>query len=169
MTTEILSTPAPNPLATPLSDDGRQSPAAAAIVRGTRRLLLSMGFASVTELTLSTGRRADIAALSDKGEIWIVEVKSSVADFRSDDKWPEYEAFADRLLFAVAPDFPVEILPDSTGLVLADAYGAELVREAPVKPLPGARRKALTLRIARAAALRLHGVADPDAVRERVE
>ena len=154
---------------TPLTDDGRQSPAAAAIARGTRRLLLSLGFASITELTLATGRRADIAALSDKGEIWIVEIKSGVADFRADSKWPEYEAFADRLLFAVAPDFPLDILPATTGLVLADAYGAEIVREAPLKSLPAARRKAMTQRIARAAALRLHAMADPDFVRERLE
>ncbi len=139
------------------------------IARGARRLLLSLGFATVTELTLATGRRADIAALSDKGEIWIIEIKSSVADFRADDKWPEYEAFADRLLFAVAPGFPIEILPETAGLMLADAYGAELVREAPSRPLPAARRKAMTQRIARAAALRLHVLADPDFVRERVE
>ena len=154
---------------TALSDDRRQSPAAAAIVRGTRRLLLSMGLASVPELTLASGRRADIAALSDRGEIWIVEIKSSVADFRADTKWPEYHAFADRLLFAVAPDFPVEILPVTTGLVLADAYGAELVREAPLLAMVAARRKAITLRIARAAALRLHAALDPEFVRERVE
>lgn len=149
-------------------EDGRQSAAALAIARGVRRLLATLGMASVTELSLANGRRADIVAISDKGEIWIVEVKSSVADFRADGKWPEYEAFADRLLFAVAPDFPIEILPAKTGLVLADMYGAEIVRPAPNKPLPGARRKAMTLRIARAAALRLHAMADPEHVSERV-
>lgn len=151
------------------TEDGRQSPAAAAIARGTRRLMLSLGFATVQELTLANGRRADIVAVSDKGEIWIVEVKSCIADFRSDGKWPEYEAFSDRLLFAVAPDFPVEILPATTGLVLADAYGAEIVREAPLTPLPGARRKAMTLRFARAAALRLQAIGDPELVMLRVE
>lgn len=155
--------------ATSPSDDGRQSPAAAAIARGTRRLLLKLGLASLPELTLANGRRADVVALSDKGEIWIVEVKSSVADFRADAKWPQYEAFADRLLFAVAPDFPVDILPDTTGLILADAYGGELVREAPLRPLPAARRKAMSLRIARVAALRLHAAVDPDSISERVE
>lgn len=150
-------------------DDGRQSAAALAIARGARRMLATLGMASVTELTLASGRRADIVAISDKGEIWIVEIKSSIADFRADSKWPEYEAFCDRLLFAVAPDFPVEILPAETGLMLADLYGAEIVRPAPCKPLPGARRKAMTLRIARAAALRLHEVADPEFVNERVE
>lgn len=132
-------------------------------------MLLTLGMASVTEVPLANGRRADIVAVSDKGEIWIVEIKSSVADFRADSKWPEYEPFADRLLFAVAPDFPVDILPTETGLVLADMYGAEIVRPAPLKPLPGARRKAITLRIARAAALRLHALADPEHVSERVE
>jgi hypothetical protein len=150
-------------------EDGRQSPAALAIARGARRHLLGLGLATVTELTLANGRRADIVALSDKGGIWIVEVKSSVADFRADAKWPEYEAFADRLLFAVAPDFPVGILPAEAGLMLADAYGAEIVRPAPFKPIPAARRKAMLLRFARAAALRLHVLADPDFVRERAE
>lgn len=150
-------------------EDGRQSPAAAAIARGTRRLLLSLGMASLTELTLANGRRADVIAMSDKGEIWIVEIKSSIADFKADGKWPEYEDFADRLLFAVAPDFPVEILPESTGLILADAYGAEIVREAPARLLPPARRKALTLRFARVAALRLHYATDPEFVVERLE
>ncbi len=153
---------------TPL-EDGRQSPAAAAIARGVRRHLLTLGLASVTELTLASGRRADVVALTEKGEIWIIEIKSGVADFRADTKWPEYEAYADRLLFAVAPDFPVDILPLETGLMLADAYGAEIVRPAPLKPLPAARRKAMTMRIARAAALRLHLLADPDFVRERAE
>jgi hypothetical protein len=150
-------------------EDGRQSAAALAIARGVRRLLATLGMASVTELSLANGRRADIVAVSDKGEIWIVEIKSSVADFRADSKWPEYEAFADRLLFAVAPDFPIEILPAETGLVLADLYGAEIVRPAPCNPLPGARRKAMTLRIARTAAIRLHALADPEHVSERVE
>jgi hypothetical protein len=152
-----------------LSSDGRQSAAAAAIARGTQRLLLDKGLVSITELTLASGRRADVAALSDKGEIWIVEIKSSVADFRADSKWPQYEDFCDRLLFAVAPGFPLDLLPETTGLVIADAYGAELVREAPWKPLAAARRKAVIGRFARAAAVRLQALADPDFVRERVE
>ncbi len=152
-----------------LTDDGRQSPAAAAIARGTRRMLLAMGFATLTELTLSNGRRADIIALSEKSEIWILEVKSSVADFRADSKWHEYDDYCDRLLFAVAPEFPVELLPTDTGLVLADAYGAELIREAPPKPVAPARRKALVQRIARIAAIRLHSLSDPDFIQERVE
>lgn len=149
------------PVVGSLLEDGRQSPAAAAIARGLRRMLWARGLATVTELVLANGRRADVVALSDRGEIWIVEVKSSVADFRADTKWPEYRDYCDRLLFAVDRDFPVEILPADTGLVIADPYGAELLREAPLTPLAGARRKAMTQRFARAAALRLHALADP--------
>ena len=149
--------------------DSRQSVAASAIARGTRRLLLALGFASLAEFTLASGRRADIVALSPSGEIWIIEVKSSVADFRSDDKWQDYESFADRLLFAVAPDFPRDILPATTGIILADAFGAEIVRPAPELTLAPARRKAITLRLARSASLRLHALADPGFVQERVE
>jgi hypothetical protein len=101
--------------------------------------------------------------LTPAGDIWIVEIKSSIEDFRSDQKWPEYRDYCDRLLFAVAPGFPVEILPQGTGLVLADRYGGELVRAAPEHRLAAARRRALTLRMARIAALRLQSAADPDA------
>lgn len=156
------------PIAAPLTD-GRQSPAAAAICRGVRRLMWSLGFATVTELSLASGRRADVVAFSDKGEIWIIEVKSSIADFRSDSKWPEYAAYCDRLLFAVAPDFPLDILPVETGLIVADQYGAELLRPAPALQLAGARRKAVMARIARSAAVRLHALADPDFGLERME
>jgi len=132
-------------------------------------MLLTRSFATLSEVCLANGRRADIVALSDKGEVWIVEIKSSVADFRTDSKWHEYDDYCDRLLFAVAPDFPVEILPPETGLILADAYGAELTREAPLKPVAPARRKAIVQRIARIAAIRLHCLSDPDFVQERVE
>jgi hypothetical protein len=152
-----------------ICDDGRQSAAAAAIARGTRRMLLTMGMSTITELTLASGRRADIVALTEKGEIWIVEIKSSVADFRADAKWPDYYEYADRLLFAVAPDFPVEILPKEAGLILADAYGGDLARPAPLRSLPPARRKALTQRYARVAALRLHALSDPEFVQDRLE
>ena len=142
--------------------DGRQSPAALAITRGVRRLLWTLGLASIPELSLPNGRRADIAALSEKGEVWIVEVKSSVVDFRSDSKWPEYRDYCDRLLFAVDRAFPTEILPRDAGVIVADAYGAAVIRDAPVTPLAGARRKLVALRFARVAALRLHGFADPE-------
>jgi len=141
--------------------DGRQSPTALGVALGTRRLLAGHGFASVTELTLASGRRADIVGLGPDGTIWIVEIKSSVADFRADGKWPDYRDFCDRFSFAVPEDFPTEILPADAGLVLADGYGAAVAREAPEHRLAGARRKAVTLRFAHVAAGRLHGLVDP--------
>jgi hypothetical protein len=142
--------------------DGRQSPAAFAICRGVARLLRTHGVAAVTELALANGRRADVAGLADSGEIWIVEIKSSLEDFRADQKWPEYREFCDRLFFAVAPDFPRQVLPQDTGIIVADRYGGEIVRAAPEHKLAGARRRAMTLRLARTAALRLQGAVDPE-------
>lgn len=141
--------------------DGRQSERAAEIQRGACRFLRNLGHSVVTELPLSTGHRADIVALSRTGEIWIAEIKSSLADYQSDNKWPEYRAHCDRLYFAVATDFPADILPPDTGLIFADRFSAELIREAPEHKLAGGRRKAVTLRFARAAALRLQSVIDP--------
>ena len=143
-------------------EDGRQSLAAAEIARGAGRLLLAHGLASLPEVVLASGRRADLMAVTATGEIWIVEVKSSIADFRSDQKWPEYRQFCDRLLFAVAPAFPIGILPEDTGLIVADRYGGELVRTAPEHKLAATRRKMVTLRLARIASARLQGLADPD-------
>lgn len=141
--------------------DGRQSAAASLIARGTMRALRALGFAVVTELPLATGRRADLLALDRSGTVWIIEIKSSVVDFRSDRKWPDYRLSCDRLHFAVDASFPLELLPRDTGIFVADAYGAALVREAPLHPLPAARRKAVTLSAGRVAALRLHGLIDP--------
>jgi hypothetical protein len=132
------------------------------VCRGVGRLLRSLSMASLNELPLPNGRRADVVGLSPGGDIWIVEVKSGVEDFRVDTKWPEYRDFSDALFFAVAPGFPVEILPPDTGLILADRYGAEIVRPAPEMRLAGARRKAMTLRFARAAAFTLQIVGDPN-------
>lgn len=116
--------------------------------------------APVAEVSLANGRRADVVAVAGSGEIWIVEIKSSVEDFRSDRKWPEYRVYCDRLLFAVAPAFPSDILPADTGLIVADRYGGEIVRGAPEHRLSGARRKAVTLRVVHTAALRLQAAAD---------
>ena len=118
--------------------------------------------APVSEVSLANGRRADIAAVAASGEIWIVEIKSSIEDFRTDQKWPEYRDYCDRLFFAVAPGFPREILPADTGLVIADRYGGEIVRAAPEHKLAGARRKAVTLRLVHTAAFRLQAVIDPE-------
>lgn len=141
--------------------DGRQSDTALAIARGTGRLLLSLGFCCVSELALPSGRRADLVALDGAGEIWIVEIKSSVADFRADQKWTDYRLHCDRLFFATTLDVPCEIFPEDTGLIVADAFGAEIKCEAPEHRLPAATRKAMLLRVAQAAALRLQALGDP--------
>jgi hypothetical protein len=141
--------------------DGRQSETALAIARGTTRLLRSLGFASVSELPLPSGRRADLVALNERGEIWIVEIKSSVEDLRADQKWHEYRAHCDRLFFAFTQDLPCEIFPEQTGLIVADAYGAHMHCEAPEHRLPAPTRKLMTVRFAMAAALRINRLIDP--------
>jgi hypothetical protein len=133
------------------------------ICRGVGRLLHSHGLASITEFSLANGRRADVAGVSASGDVWIVEIKSCPADFRSDQKWLEYRAFCDRFYFAVAPGFPTAMLPDDAGHIIADRFGGEIVRDAPEFRLAGARRKALTLKLFRAAAFRLQEKIDPDA------
>ena len=155
-----------NPIEVITIQDGRQSPRATEIARGAARLLAQYDRRCIPELGLPDGRRADLMALGAKGELWIVEIKSSLEDFRSDTKWPEYRAFCDRLLFAVGRNFPIEVLPPDAGLLVCDRYGGELVREAPLHEMPTARRKALLLRFARVAAGRLMALADPEAGRE---
>ena len=145
-----------------LFHDGCQSHAAADICRGVARLLRAHGMASLGEVSLANGRRADVVAAAGSGEIWIAEIKSSLDDFRADSKWPEYREFCDRLFFAVAPTFPHEVLPADTGLIIADRYGGEVVRDAPEHKLTGARRKAMTLRLVHTAAMRLQAVIDPE-------
>jgi hypothetical protein len=146
------------------ASDGRPSAAARDICRGVSRLLQAYGFAPLAEVTLASGRRADVVGLSDRAEIWIVEIKSCLDDFRLDQKWPEYRAFCDGFFFAVSPTFPRQVLPADTGLIVADRYGGEILRGAPAHRLAGARRRALTLRLARTAALRLQGTLDPEHV-----
>jgi hypothetical protein len=141
--------------------DGRQSDTALAIARGTTRLLHAHGFSVVSELPLASGRRADLVALDDKGEVWIVEIKSSVADFRADRKWIDYRLHCDRLFFATCQEVPCDIFPPDTGLIVADAFGASFVCEAPEHRLPAPTRKSMMLSFARAAALRLQALADP--------
>jgi hypothetical protein len=129
--------------------------------RGVSRALAHRGFATLAEVSLANGRRADILALGRDGELVIVEIKSSVADFRSDRKWPEYLEFCDRLYFAVPGDFPVELVPADCGLIVADPFGAAILREAPVTPLAAARRRAVLLRFAVLGAGRLRRLLDP--------
>ena len=149
-------------LAASLPIDGRQSPTALAVARGTTRLLHSFGFSVVSELPLASGRRADLVALGADGEVWIVEIKSSIADLRADQKWMDYRLHCDRLFFATTLDVPCEIFPPDTGLIVADAFGASIVCEAPEHRLHAATRKSLMLAFARAAALRLAALADPE-------
>ncbi len=144
-----------------LKPDGRQSETASMVQRGVCRLLRASGFATLAEFTLATGRRADVIAVNEAGAIWIVEIKSCFEDFRCDRKWPEYQDFCDRLFFAIPTSMDDAILPAEAGLIVADNWGAEILRHAGETPLHPSRRKALTLAFARAAALRLHGLYDP--------
>ncbi len=148
-----------------LPPDGRQSDASLAIRRGVSRRLRANGYAVTAELALPTGRRADVAALSKTGEIVIVEVKSSIEDFRADNKWPDYLPFADLFYFATGPHVPADIFPDDAGLIVADPYGAEILREAELAKIAAATRKQMLIRMARAAMDQLYGLDDPEARR----
>jgi hypothetical protein len=106
------------------------------------------------EVGLPNGRRADIMAVGPRGQIAVAEVKSGIHDFRADQKWGDYIPFCDAFFFAVAPEFPREILPQEPGLIVADAFDGAVLREAPLAPLAGARRKALIVAFARLAASR---------------
>lgn len=131
------------------------------LARGVCRHLASHDFTTIEEFTPERGKRVDVMALGPKGEIWVIECKSSREDFRTDQKWDGYLEWCDRYFWAVDLDFPTELLPDDTGLIIADAYNAEIIRMAPEDKLAPARRKALTLRFARQAARRLRAYRDP--------
>jgi hypothetical protein len=125
-----------------------------AITRGVMRLMVDLGGAPIREWTLPNGRRCDVAALDRRGNIAMVEVKSSIEDYRSDSKWTDYEPYCDAFYFAVEAGFPLEIIPESVGLIVADGFGGGIVRPAIANSLAPARRKALILDFARMAALR---------------
>lgn len=133
------------------------------LARGVTRMLAAQGWSVLSEVALKNGRRADLLALSDKGDFLLIEVKSSLADFRSDSKWPNYLPFCDRFAFAVPEDFPLERLPPEPGLIIADPFGAVELRPAPETRLAPARRRALQIRFARLAAQRLLTLTDPEA------
>lgn len=133
-----------------------------ALARGVQRLLIQRNYAPLLEFTLGNGRRADIMAMGPKGDILIVETKSGVEDFIVDMKWPEYRDYCDAFYFAVTLDFPQALIPEDVGLIVADGFGGEIVREAPRLSLAGARRKAVTLSFARLAAARLLGAPLPE-------
>ena len=128
-----------------------------AVTRGAVRLLAALGYAPVLEAPLPNGRRADMMALGPKGDLLIVEVKSSWEDYRADRKWTDYAPFCDAFYFAVSPEFPRDLLPNGPGLIVADGFGGAILKDAPLAILAAARRKALTLSLARLAALRAIG------------
>ncbi len=138
----------------------RRPEVTAVVTRGAGRLLAQLGYAPLLETPLPNGRRADVMALGRRGEIAIVEVKSSREDFRADQKWREYQPYCDAFYFAVAPEFPRAVLPEGPGLIVADGFGGAILCEAPVTPLASARRRALTLAFARMAAARSLGLLD---------
>ncbi len=144
-------------------EDGRQSLAASDICRGVVRLLAAHAMTATSEVPLDSGRRADVVGLGSKGEIWIIEIKSCLDDFRTDQKWPEYRPFCDRLFFAVGPTFPREVLPEDAGMIVADRYGGDILRQASEHKVPATRRKSFTLQLARLGAARLQSVIDPEA------
>lgn len=134
------------------------------LARGVSRHLSALNFACVEEFTVTRGLRVDVMALGPKGEMWVVECKSSRADFQSDGKWQGYLDWCDRYFWAVDEHFPTDLLPDGTGLIIADAYDAEILRMAPEGKLAPARRKAMIQKFATHAARRLHALRDPGAL-----
>lgn len=142
--------------------DLRQSATALRVQRGVMRLLRhTYDMACYSEVTLKSGRRADVLAVGPKGEIWIVEIKSSLLDFQVDRKWHEYRDFSDRLFFAKPPELDAAIFPESEGLIVADGHDGAILRDSPDTPLSPARRKALMLKLARLGADRIHALMDP--------
>ena len=146
-----------------ISMDGQISSPGAALARGAARALVQLGFDPICEFGVARGLRVDVIALGPKAEVWIVECKSSLVDFRSDMKWQGYLPWCDRFFWAVDTDFPCEALPEEHGLFLADRYGAEIIRQGAETSLTPARRKSVTLAMARAALRRLHRYTDPNA------
>lgn len=131
------------------------------LARGVCRHLLGHGFVTVEELVPAPGLRVDVMALGPRGEVWVIECKSSRADYMSDHKWQGYLEWCDRFFWAVDQDFPLELLPEETGLIIADPYDAEILRMGPESRLAGARRKVMLQKFARHAALRLQALRDP--------
>jgi len=127
----------------------------ALLARGVTRVLADHGLASVLEVPLANGRRADVMGLTPHGEIWIVETKSCLEDFAVDCKWPDYIDYCDRFFFGVTEAFPRDLIPEDVGLIVADGFGGAILRDCSARPLAGARRKAVTLLFARLAAQRL--------------
>lgn len=132
------------------------------LARGVCRHLAGHGFVTVEELVPTRGLRVDVMALGPGDALWVVECKSSRADFTGDHKWQGYLDWCDRYFWAVDSDFPTDLLPEGTGLILADAYDAEIIRMPSEQKLAAPRRKVLMRKFAIHAARRLHGLRDPD-------
>lgn len=132
------------------------------LARGVCRLLRDLGYGTLTEFSLKTRRRADAIGVSSTGQIVIVETKTSETDYKTDGKWHEYRDFCDAFYFAVPREFPRALIPEDCGLMVADAHGAAVLREAPMHLLHASRRKALLLRFAVAASMRLQRLVDPE-------
>ena len=145
----------------PLSTDMPRLMPGQILARGVSRHLLGHDFVTLEEVVPTPGLRVDVTALGPKGEIWVVECKSGRADFRTDRKWQGYLDWCDRFFWAVDADFPTDLLPQGTGLILADGYDAEILRMGPETPLAGARRRMMLQKFARHAALRLQALRDP--------
>lgn len=128
---------------------------AAEVARGVSRLLIQEGYSPILEFTLANGRRLDVAAIGPDGTVAGIEIKVAVPDLKGDMKWPEYLEFCELFYFAIPPDFPDELVPPDTGLIVADRYGGAIVRPSPITQLHASRRKAVTLRFAKVAAERL--------------
>lgn len=149
----------------PPISDGRQSPTALRVQRGVMRFLRGRyDLCCFAEVPLANGRRADVLGVGAKGEIWIVEIKSSLEDFRVDMKWPQYKDFCDKFFFAKPPELDAGIFPQTEGLIVADGHDADIMRLADDDPLPAARRKAMLLRLTRLGADRIHALMDPGPV-----
>ena len=147
--------------ASALKPDGRQSETALAIQRGVGRLLRTHDYALLNEFTLASGRRADVIGLSPKGLLWIIEIKSSPEDLKADQKWPEYRDFCDQFSFAIPQTMDAGLIPVEAGLIIADQWGAEIIRASSEHPLHASRKRAVHMAFARTAAQRLHGLWDP--------
>ena len=150
--------------ARPTRFGGAVTPATRALTRGVCRLLAAHGYGAMIEFPLTNGRRVDVIGLGPGGDFAIVEIKTSVADFRSDKKWQEYLPYSERFYFAVPEDFPDHILPEDCGLMIADAFGGTIRRDAPTRTVNATRKRAQLLRFALAASERLHRMCDPGAL-----
>lgn len=145
----------------PFVPNNGASPLTRALTRGVCRMLAEMGYGTLTEFRLPNGRRVDVIGLGAGGDFAIVEIKSTVGDFRGDRKWREYLPFCERLYFAVAEGFPLDILPADCGIIVADRFGGVVRRTATAAAVDGTRKRRQLVRFAHAASTRLHGLYDP--------